>query len=90
MGKWLERVIEKRDSRYKKSCDIPKINTDNTDTIAVPDYFNELEREYFLNLVEFMESPKHGMDRETAEKEAAVIVAEYHLRKEQRIERNWT
>ncbi len=33
MGKWLERVIEKRDSRDKKSCDISKINTDKTDTM---------------------------------------------------------
>jgi hypothetical protein len=33
MGKWLERVIERRESRDKKSCEIPKINTDKTDTM---------------------------------------------------------
>jgi len=53
-------------------------------------HLTEGEREYFANLVEFMESPKHGMDRETAEKKAAVIVAEYRSRKEQRIERKLT
>lgn len=87
MGKWLERVIEKRDSRDKKSCNIPKINTDKTDNIPVLDYLTELEREYFFNLVEFMESPEHRMDRETAEQEAREIVTEYRLRKKQRLER---
>ena len=33
MGKWLERVIERRESRDRKSCEIPKINTDKTDTM---------------------------------------------------------
>jgi len=33
MGKWLERVIERRESRDKKFCEIPKINTDKTDTM---------------------------------------------------------
>jgi len=36
MGKWLDRVIEKRESKDKIPGDIPKINTDNTDTMAVP------------------------------------------------------
>ena len=95
MGKWLERVIEKRDSREKKSCDITKTDTDKTDTMAVPaksveggldfiDHLTETEREYYFNLVEFMESPKYRMDRGTAEKEAWTIITEYRLRKEQR------
>ena len=33
MGKWLERVIERRESRDKKFCEIPKINTAKTDTM---------------------------------------------------------
>lgn len=33
MGKWLERVIERRGSMDKKYCDIPKIDTDKTDTM---------------------------------------------------------
>jgi len=57
------------------------------DTIAVPDYFNELEREYYFNLVEFMESPENRMDRKTSQLEARVIVDEYHIRKKQRLER---
>lgn len=88
MGKWLDRVIEMKESKEKRSGDIPKNNTDKTDTIAVPDYFDELEREYYFNLVEFMESPNHRMDRETAEREAKLIVDEYRLRKKQRIKMN--
>jgi len=49
--------------------------------LAFIDYFSETEKEYFFNLVEFMESPKHGMDKEMAEKEAWAIVDEYRLRK---------
>ncbi len=56
-----------------------------SDTIAVPGYFDELEREYFLNLVDFMESPKHRMNRETAEREAKSIVDQYRERKKQRV-----
>ena len=33
MGKWLERVIERRGSMDKKYCDIPKTDTDKTDTM---------------------------------------------------------
>ena len=54
------------------------------DTIAVPAYFDEQEREYFLNLVDFMESPKHRMGRETAESEAKIIVDQYRERKRAR------
>ena len=84
MGKWLDRVMEWKESEEKISDDILKTHTDKTDTIAVPDYFDELEREYYFNLVEFMESQKHGMDRETAEREAGAIVTEYRLRKKAR------
>ena len=70
-----------------QDLEIEKKNPSKPDTIAVPVYFNELEREYYLNLVEFMESPEHRMDRETAEHEARVIVDEYRLRKKQRLER---
>ena len=67
-----------------KDREIEKKKSNETDTIAVPDYFDELEQKYYFNLVEFMESQKHGMDRETAEREAGAIVAEYRLRKKQR------
>ena len=33
MGKWLERVVERKESKDKNSGDIPK---NNTDTMAVP------------------------------------------------------
>jgi len=36
MGKWLDRVVERKESKDKNSGDIPKNNTDNTDTMAVP------------------------------------------------------
>jgi len=81
MGKWLDRVIERKESKDNIFGDMPKRHTDKTDTIAVPAYFDELDREYFLNLVEFMESDKHRMERETAEREARVIVDEYRLGK---------
>jgi len=68
-----------------KDLDIEKKESNKPDTITVPGYFDELEQEYYLNLVEFMESPKHGMDRETAEKEARAIVDEYRLRNKRRI-----
>jgi len=58
------------------------------DTTTVPDYFEELEREYYFNLVEFMESPKHGMDRKTAEREAGKIIKEYRERKKARASEN--
>ena len=70
-----------------QDMEIEKKKPSKPDTIAVPDYFNELEREYYLNLVEFMESPKHGMDRKTSQLEARVIVDEYQIRKKQRLER---
>jgi len=86
MGKWLERVIERKESKDKNSGDIPKNNTDNTDTIAVSakpieggidfvSLLTETERGYYLDLVEIMQSPKFKMDRETAEREAGAIVA---------------
>jgi len=52
MGKWLKRMMERKELEEKISDDIPKINTDKTNTTAVPAYFDELEREYFFNLVE--------------------------------------
>ncbi len=64
------------------------------DTLAVgrgrADFINRLteaERGYYFDLLEIMQSPKFGMDRRSAEKEAAAIVAEYRLRKKQRLER---
>lgn len=35
----------------------------------------EIERGHYLDLLEIMQSPKFGMDRETAEREAGAIVA---------------
>jgi len=73
--------IKNKDLEDKNYVDTPK---SHTDTIAVPAYFDELEREYFFNLVEFMESPEHRMDRQTAEQEAFKIVDEYRSRKKKR------
>jgi len=86
MGKWLDRVIERKESKDKKSGDIPKINTDNTDIIASLDHLTETEREYYFNLVEIMQSPKFGKDRHAAEAEAWEIVDEYRSRKKKRLE----
>jgi len=73
----------------KKYCDIPKIDTDKTDIMAVPaksveggvdftDHLTETEREYYLDLVGIMQSPKFGMDREAAEREAGAMVTRNH------------
>ena len=39
------------------------------------DHLTETEREYYLNLLEIMQSPEFGMDREDAEREAGRIIA---------------
>jgi len=39
------------------------------------DHLTEVERGYYLDLLEIMESPKFGLDRETAEREAGAIIA---------------
>jgi len=82
----------------KKYCDIPKIDTDKTDRMAVPakpmesggglgfiDHLTDTERQYFDDLLEIMKSPKFGLDRETAEREAGKVVTKYrqHLQSEQ-------
>ena len=38
------------------------------------DHLTETEREYYLNLLEIMQSEKFGMDRVTAEREAGAII----------------
>lgn len=55
------------------------------DTLAVDrgqaDFINRLtetEREYYLNLLELMQSPKFGLNRETAGREAGAIIARNH------------
>lgn len=100
MGKWLDRVIERKESKDNIFGDMPRSSTDKTDKIVVPakptewggrlafvDHLTETEREYYIDLLEIMESPKFGMDRENAEMQARVIVDEYRLRKKQRLER---
>ena len=86
MGKWLDRVIERKESKDKKSGDIPKNNTDNTDIIASLNHLTETDREYYFSLVEIMQSPKFGKDRQAAEAEAWKIVDEYRSRKKMRLE----
>jgi len=78
--------IEKKDPGDKKSGDIPKINTDNTDIIASLDPLTKTEREYYFSLVEIMQSHKFGKDRQAAEGEAWEIVDEYRSRKKKRLE----
>jgi len=39
------------------------------------------QKQYYLGLLEIMQSPKFGLDRETAEQEARMIVDEYRERK---------
>jgi len=98
MGKWLDRVIEKKESKDKNYRDMPRDRTDIADIVAAPDklleggidfvgHLTDAEREYYCDLLEIMQSPKFGMDRETAKQEARTIVDEYHLRKKQRLER---
>jgi len=43
--------------------------------LTLLDHLTEMEREYYLDLEKIMQSPKFGMDRETAEREAGAIVA---------------
>ena len=43
--------------------------------LTLLDHLTEMEREYYLDLVKIMQSPKFGMNRETAEREAGAIVA---------------
>jgi len=74
----------------KKYCDIPKIDTDKTDTMAVPakpmesagvldfiDHLTETERKYYFALLEIIQTPRFGLDRETAERKAGAIIARY-------------
>ena len=86
MGKWLDRVIEKRESKDKNSGDIPKNNTDNTDIVTVPiqavkgeavfaDLLTETERQYYHALLEIMQSKKFGMSQDAAKQEAGRIIA---------------
>ncbi len=64
-----------------------KAKSENPDLTFI-DHLTETEREYYLNLLEIMQSPKFGLDRETAEQEAGKIIDEYRLRKKQRLEMN--
>ena len=45
---------------------------------------SEPEQAYYHDLLEIMQSPKFGLNRETAEKEAGEIIIQYRLRKKQR------
>ena len=65
-----------------------KAGAENPDLTFI-DHLTETEREYYLNLLEIMQSPKFGMDREDAEREARVIVDEYRLRKKSRNNQNY-
>ena len=88
MGKWLDRVIERKESKDNIFGDMPRSSTDKTDKMLTTaettegdgrldfiGHLTETEREYYLDLLEIMESPKFGMDRETAEREAGRIIA---------------
>ena len=55
--------------------------------LTLIDHLTEAEREYYFDLLEIMQSPKFGMVRETAAREAGEIITEYRLRKKQRLER---
>jgi hypothetical protein len=46
------------------------------------------EQQYYLDLLEIMQSPKFGLDQETAEREAGEIIVQYRLQKKQRIKGN--
>lgn len=86
MGKWLDRVVNGRESDKKNYKDIPKEDTDKTDIIASLDPLTKTEREYYFSLVEIMQSHKFGKDRQAAEGEAWEIVDEYRSRKKKRLE----
>ena len=53
----------------------------NSDTLGSP---SDAELKFYQNLLEIIQSPKFGMDRQMAEREAWEIVTEYRLRKKQR------
>ena len=86
MGKWLDRVVNGRESDKKNYKDIPKEDTDKTDIIASLDPLTKTEREYYFSLVEIMQSHKFGKDRQAAEGEAWEIVDKYRSRKKKRLE----
>ncbi len=50
------------------------------------DHFSETELEYYLNLLEIMQSEKFGLERGVAEREAFEIVDEYRSRRKKRLE----
>ena len=70
---------------------VPQIPTkaeSENPNLTLMGHLTESELEYYLNLLEIMQSPKFGLDRETAEEEAGKIIDEYRLRKKQRIKGN--
>ena len=82
MGKYLDiaRKLEKRKAgslgshvgNLEPTTFQPVKSVDRVDFI---DHLTETEREYYLNLVEIMQSPKFGMDLEAAQQEAGRIIA---------------
>lgn len=92
-------LVEKKEKKEKTPAEIEKIPFipfipsglgNENPNLTLMGHLTESELEYYLNLLEIMQSPKFGLDRETAEEEAGKIIDEYRLRKKQRIERNLT
>jgi len=63
----------------------PGLDSENHD-LAFMEQLTETELEYYLNLLEIMQSEKFGLDRGAAEREAFEIVDEYRSRKKKRLE----
>jgi len=85
MGKWLDRVIERKESKDKNSGDIPNINTDKTDRMPEPiaahgdvspsmPHLTDGQREAYQEYLEIMISPKFNLPRNRAENEAFELV----------------
>ena len=92
MGKYLDiaRKLEKQKAEslgspgeHLKSVTPEPVERGGLDFI---DRLTETELEYYLNLLEIMQSEKFGLDRGAAEAEAWEIVDEYRSRKKKRLE----
>jgi len=87
MGKYLD-MARKLEQRKADSLGRPVENHEPVNLEPIEsaggldfiDHLTETEREYYLDLLEIMESPKFGLDRETAEHEAGKIIARHRQR----------
>ena len=82
MGKYLDIARKIEEQRADSLCSHVEIlgpatfqPVKSSERLDFIDHLTETEREYYLNLVEIMQSPKFGMDLEAAQQEAGRIIA---------------